>query len=111
MFREDNAQYRVDIQTHKQKMKLIGDLKEKIVESLHPSHRKLIFGHMTDGQVLKQIKDRLVPHEDLQKLKIINNYSKIRFTPIKGNIDPLLMEWGRLDIMFKRLNVSNFSDY
>lgn len=78
MFREDNAQYRVDMQIYKQEMKIIGELRAKIVESLHPNHRKLIFGHMTCRQVLKQIKDRLEPPEDLQQLKLINDYSQAR---------------------------------
>ncbi|KAI0992380.1 hypothetical protein K3495_g15806 [Podosphaera aphanis] len=111
MFKEDNAQYRVDIQSFKHECKPIGEMRSKIVDSLQKHHRPLIFGHMTCQEVLKQIKNRLEPAEDLQKLKIIDDYSKARSTPSNKKIEMWLMEWERLDIMIKRLKIADFSDY
>lgn len=56
MYREDDVLYRVDIQSYRQEKKLIGELRSKIVESLHQNHRKLIFGCMSCSEVLLQIK-------------------------------------------------------
>lgn len=111
MFKEDNAQYRVDFQSYKQEYRLIGELRVILVESLHENHRKLIFRYMTCREVLKQIKDRLEPAEDLQRLKIINEYSKIRIRSSSRNVDGWLMECERSDIMIKRLKIADFSDY
>ena len=111
MFREDCAQYRVDIQLYKQECNLIGELRVKIINSLQDSHRKLIFGHMNCRDVLKQIKDRLEPALDLQQLQLIEDYSKLRTVPMKRNIDGWLMEWERFDIVAKRMKIPDFNDY
>lgn len=111
MFKEDSAQYRVDIQSYKQECRLIGELRAKIVESLHESHSKLIFGHMTCREVLRQIRDRLEPAEDLQRLKVIDDFARIRVTPNSRKIDGWLMNWERTEIMIKRLKIADFSDY
>lgn len=102
IFKEDNAQYRIDIQSFKHECKLIGELRSKIVDSLQEHHRRLIFGYMTCQEVLKQVKNRLEPAEDLQRLKIIDDYGKARITPSGKKIEMWLMEWERLDIMIKR---------
>ncbi|KAI1006665.1 hypothetical protein K3495_g1552 [Podosphaera aphanis] len=81
IFKEDNAQYRFDIQSYNHECKLIGESRAKIVESLQEHHRRLIFGNMTCQEVLKQVKNRLEPAEDLQRLKIIEDYGKARITP------------------------------
>ena len=111
IFREDNAQYRVDIQAYRQECKLIGELREKIVDSLHENHRKLIFGNMTCKEALLQIKNRLEPAEDLQQMKIIEEYAKARNPPTDKKMDSWLMEWERLEIMIKRLKMADFSEY
>ena len=87
MFREDNAQYRADIQSFKQECRLIGELRTKIVESLQENYRRLIFGNMTCREVLKKIKDRLEPAEDLQRVKSIDDYSRARSTPAAQKIE------------------------
>lgn len=66
---------------------------------------------MSCREVLKQIKDRLEPTEDLQILKIIDEYAKIRIPPTGKKVDLWLMEWERLEIMVKRLKIADFSDY
>ena len=71
IFKEENAQYRVDIQVYKQDCRAIGELSLKIVDSLHPNHRKLIFGSMTCRDVLTQINNRLEPTADIQQLKLV----------------------------------------
>ena len=76
MFKEDSAQYRVDIQNFKQECRAIGELREKIIESIHPNHRKLIFGFMTCRDVLIQIKNRPEPAEDIQIMQIAEDYAK-----------------------------------
>ena len=65
IYKEDNAQYRVDVQVYRQESHAVGELRSRIVESLHPNHRKLIFAHMTCREVVCQIKHRLEPAEDL----------------------------------------------
>ncbi|KAI0999427.1 hypothetical protein K3495_g8769 [Podosphaera aphanis] len=66
---------------------------------------------MTCQEVLKQIKNRLELAEDLQRLKIIDDYSKARSTPSNKKKEMWLMEWERLNIMIKRFQIADFSDY
>lgn len=92
MFKEDNSQYRVDIQSYKQECRIIGELRARILESLHSNHRKLIFRHMTCREVLKQIKDRLEPSENIQQLRLVDDYAKAKEVPLGRNIESWLME-------------------
>ncbi|KAI0998916.1 hypothetical protein K3495_g9280 [Podosphaera aphanis] len=66
---------------------------------------------MTCQEVLRQIRNRIEPTEDLQRLKIIDNYNKVRFTASTQKIEMWLMEWEQQDIMIKRLKIADFSDY
>ena len=111
MYKEDSAQYRVDIQTFRQESRAIGELRTKIVESLQPNHRKLIFGYMTCREVLAQVKNRLEPNDDIQQMQVTEDYAKARHTPCAKNVDSWLMEWERLEIMVKRLKIADFCDY
>ncbi|KAI0997445.1 hypothetical protein K3495_g10740 [Podosphaera aphanis] len=111
MLREDCAQYRVDIQLYRQESNLMGELRSKIINSLQESHRKLIFGYMSCREVLKQIKDRLDPAEDLQRIQLFEEYGKLRAAPLKRNVEAWLMEWERFDIITKRMKIADFNDY
>ena len=66
---------------------------------------------MTCKEALLQIKNRLEPAEDLQQMKIIEEYAKARNPPTDKKMDSWLMEWERLEIMIKRLKMADFSEY
>ncbi|KAI6249341.1 hypothetical protein HI914_02868 [Erysiphe necator] len=100
-------EYRMDLQLFRRNEAVIADLRNKIFEALHPNYRRLIHGEMTCREVLRVIKSYLEPTRAEQEHQIEYAFAKAHIVPPIKEVDTWIMEWERIEIIAKRLKMTN----